>query len=76
MKLLKLKEAMSASARTKSKRKEQLQRREVAAKSSESEPCCSKNVSNDFLSLPLRNIVSSRGEYCSVCIFALISYHY
>jgi len=58
MKLLKLKEAMSASARTKSKRKEQLQQREFAAKNSESGPCCSKNVSKDFLSLPLGNILA------------------
>jgi len=70
MKLLKLKEAMSASARTKSKRKEQLQRREVAAKNSANEPSCSKNVRKDFLSLPLRNIVSSREAHTASCVFS------
>jgi len=55
MKLLKLKEAVSASACTKSKRQEHLQRRErreIAANNSDNEPCCSNNVSKDFLSLP------------------------
>jgi len=70
MKLLKLKEAMSASARTKSKRKEQLQRREVATKNSESEPCCCKNVSKDYLSWPLRNIVSSREANTASCVYS------
>ena len=71
MELLKLKEAMSTSASSRSKRKKQLQQRAVAANHSEGEPCCSKDVTKDFLSFPLGNAVSTRAATTtSRCVFS------
>jgi len=68
MELMKLKEAMSASAS--SKRKKQLQRRAVVADHSEGESCCSKDVTKDFLSFPLGNTVSTRAATTTTCVFS------
>jgi len=39
-------------------------------KTAKSEPCCSKNVGKDFLSLPLRNIFSSKEANTASCVFS------
>ena len=71
MELLKLKEAMSTSASSRSKRKKQLQQRATATNLSEGEPCCSKDVIKDFLSFPLGNAVSTRAATTtSRCVFS------
>ena len=59
MELLKLKDAMSTSASSRSKRKKQLQQCATATNLSEGEPCCSKDVTKN-LSFPLGNAVSTR----------------
>jgi len=68
--LLKLKEAMSTSASSRSKRKKQLQQCATATNLSEVEPCCSKDVTNDFRSFPLGNAVSTKAETTSRCVFS------
>jgi len=60
MELLKLKEGMSTSASSRSKRKKQLQQCATATNLSEGEPCCSKDVTKDFLSFPLGNAIGTR----------------
>ena len=71
MELLKLKEAMSTSASSRSKRKKQLQQRVLAANHSAGEPCCSKDVIKDFLAFPLGNSVSTRAvTTTSTCVFS------
>jgi len=62
---------MSTSASSRSKRKKQLQQCATAANLSEVEPCCSKDVTKDFLSFPLGNAVSTRAATTtSRCVFS------